>query len=73
MIFSVKKYAPKHHEIAKARKRVLFMWEMDKRYVEDPNDRVLVQCCGTISPEKARRIWKIITENETGTLVAIKK
>jgi hypothetical protein len=59
---NAKKYSPKHIEIAKAEKKVLFMWEMDKRFVEDENDRAVIQCCGTMSVERARRIWAIIQE-----------
>lgn len=62
MTFSAKKYSPKQIEIAKAEKRVLFMWEMDKRFMEDKNERCKIQCCGTMTHEKARRIWEIINE-----------
>ena len=62
MSTSVKRYSPKHHEIAKEKKIALFMWEMDKRYVEDHNDRCRIKCIGTMSLDKARRIWEIINE-----------
>lgn len=60
MSFSAKRYTPKQKEIAREKKRVLFMWEMDKRFVEDVNDRSMIQVCGTMSRERARRIWEII-------------
>jgi len=59
---SAKKWTPKHHEMAKEAKSVLFKWEMDKRYFDDENERSNIQCCGTMSPDKARRIWAIINE-----------
>lgn len=62
MAFSAKKYSPKQLEIAKREKSVLFMWEMDKRFVEDPLDRCKIQCCGQMTRDKARRIWEIIQE-----------
>lgn len=65
MSISAKKWTPKHHEIAKEKKRALFMWDMDKRYVEDKNDRCRIQCCGTMSQDRARRIWSIIQEKDT--------
>jgi hypothetical protein len=64
MSFSAKRYSEKHHEIAKAAKKVLFMWEMDKRYMADVRDRSKIQCCGVISREKARRIWAIIQDRD---------
>jgi hypothetical protein len=64
MSISVKKYSPKHHEIAKAQKRVLFMWEMDKRYLEDANERIKIQCCGVMSQAKASAIWALINHRD---------
>ena len=64
MAVSAKRYSPKQKEIAKNEQKVLFMWEMDKRYVDDPKDRILIQCCGVMTTEKARRIWAIIQEPE---------
>jgi hypothetical protein len=61
---SVKKYSEKHHEIAREGKKVMFKWEMDKRYVEAQNDQILIQCIGTMSDERARRIWAIINEKD---------
>ena len=64
MSTSVKKFAPSHHEKAMADGLVMFKWEMDKRYVADKNDRALIQCIGTMSVERQRRIWAIINEKE---------
>lgn len=56
------KYTDKHHEIAESTGRVLFKWEMNKRYIPDANDRAVIQSVGTMSPENARRIWEILLE-----------
>ena len=64
MAVSAKRYSPKQKEIAKNEQKVLFMWEMDKRYVADLNDQAVIQCCGTMSLERARRIWAVILEKD---------
>ena len=62
MAISTRKWSPRHHEIAKEKKIALVKWEMDKRYAEDPNERIVIQMCGTMSLEKASRIWAIINK-----------
>ena len=66
MSTSAKKYSQVQKDKAKAEKKVLFMWEMDKRYVEDENERIVIQCCGTMSLDRARRILAIIQEQDKG-------
>jgi hypothetical protein len=61
---SAKRYSPKQKEIAKNEQKVLFVWEMDKRYVAGPNDQFVIQCCGAMSADRARRIWAIIQEKD---------
>lgn len=61
---SVKRYSEQHREIAKNGGKVMFMWEMDKRYVADENDRARIQCIGTMSISRAHRIWAIILEKD---------
>ena len=59
------RFRPKHHEIAKQGVRtVLIKWVMDHRYNPDPNDRFAIEMMGCTTPEKARRIWKILQEPE---------
>ena len=59
---AIPKYTEKHHAVAKEHDRVLFKWEMDKRYVSDENDRCVIQHVGTMSRDKCRRIWEILLE-----------
>lgn len=64
MTISAKKWSQKQKDIAKNEQKVLFMWDMDKRYVPDPNDQSRIQVCGAMSRDRARRIWEIIQEQD---------
>lgn len=64
MAISTSKYSEKHLDIARENKRVLFKWEMDKRFVDDPANRSKVNVIGTMNEDRARRIWEIILETE---------
>jgi hypothetical protein len=55
-------YSQKQKDKAKSEKLSLFKWEMDKRYVADENDRCVIKVTGTMSAEKASRIFQIIQE-----------
>ena len=60
--FSTKRYSQVQKDRAKQEKAVLFMFEMDKRFVEDENERIKISCCGVMTLDRARRIWAIVNE-----------
>ena len=57
-------YTDKQVERAKDNELSLFKWQMDKRFVADINDRIAVTVTGTMTAEKASRIFRIIQEEE---------
>lgn len=61
--FSVKKYSQAMKDRAKKEHRVLFIWEQDKRFIEDPLEQAVTGCCGTMTLDQAKRIWAIINEH----------
>jgi broad-specificity NMP kinase len=61
----VRGYTEKQVEKAKEQNLSLFKWEMDKRFVADLNDQCKITITGTMTAEKASRIFRIIQEKES--------